>query len=415
MRSHAADRPSRVGEDARQLDRTALAQALRASRNDTLTLFGHYAAHLPDLSVPRHAQLNPPLWELGHIGWFQEFWTIRNPEHTLGLDADPHCARTPGVRAQADLLYNSTQVVQATRWALPLPSVQQTLTDLERQLAGCLAQLADTPDDDRGLYFHRLALLHEDMHHEAGLYMAQALGIPVTDPRWQPSVIDHSPETLHFEARHWTLGSKQPRGFSFDNELPDWTVAQCAFEIDPQVVRWQDYLPFVEAGGYARAEFWDAAGRQWLSTHGQPHPIYLRREHPSGSWQCRRHGQWQSLVPQEAACFLTAHEARAWCRWAGRRLPTEAEWERAACEAPDRFHWGEVWEWTASAHGPFPGFVAHPYRDYSAPFFDGRPVLRGGSFLTQPRMKHRRYRNFFAAHRNDVAAGFRSCKNTASA
>jgi iron(II)-dependent oxidoreductase len=227
--------------------------------------------------------------------------------------------------------------------------------------------------------------------------------------------MDHAPKTLHFEARNWTLGFGQPEGFAFDNELPDWTVAQHTFEIDLQVVRWQDYLPFVEEGGYSRAEFWDTAGRQWLSAHGQQQPIYLRREHPTGSWQCRRYGQWQSLVPQEAACFLTAHEARAWCLWAGRRLPTEDEWERAACEAPDRFRWGEVWEWTASAHRPFPGFVAHPYREYSAPFFDGRPVLRGGSFMTQSRMKHPRYRNFFAAHRNDVAAGFRSCKNTASA
>ena len=115
------------------------------------------------------------------------------------------------------------------------------------------------------------------------------------------------------------------------------------------------------------------------------------------------------LDAREAASHLTLHEAEAWCRWAGRRLPTEAEWECAACSAPDAFRWGDVWEWTGSQFEPFPGFEPHPYRDYSAPWFDGRPVLRGASHCTQPRMRHPRYRNFFTAARNDVPAGFRSC------
>jgi iron(II)-dependent oxidoreductase len=111
----------------------------------------------------------------------------------------------------------------------------------------------------------------------------------------------------------------------------------------------------------------------------------------------------------QPAEHLSAHEAQAWCRWAGRRLPTEAEWERAACTRPSDFIWGHVWEWTASDFAPFPGFSAHPYRDYSQPWFDGRPVLRGASYLTQPRMRHVHYRNFFTAGRNDICAGFRTC------
>ena len=112
------------------------------------------------------------------------------------------------------------------------------------------------------------------------------------------------------------------------------------------------------------------------------------------------------------AMHLSAHEAQAWCRWAGRRLPSEAEWEHAAVTARESgaaFDWGQVWEWTASGFMPYPGFVAHPYRDYSMPWFDGRPVLRGASFATAPRMKHPRYRNYFTADRNDIFAGFRSC------
>ncbi|MBL8352119.1 MAG: SUMF1/EgtB/PvdO family nonheme iron enzyme [Burkholderiaceae bacterium] len=111
----------------------------------------------------------------------------------------------------------------------------------------------------------------------------------------------------------------------------------------------------------------------------------------------------------EAACHLSGFEAEAWCRWAGRRLPTEAERERAAIGRPDGFRWGQVWEWTASPFAPYPGFRPHPGGDDSAPWFDGRPVLRGASFMTQPRLRHPHYLDFVAAHRNDVPAGFRSC------
>jgi EgtB-related family protein len=129
-------------------------------------------------------------------------------------------------------------------------------------------------------------------------------------------------------------------------------------------------------------------------------------------WRRQQFGQWLAVDPALPAMHLSHHEALAWCRWAGRRLPSEAEWEHAAVAARDTggpFDWGQVWEWTASGFMPYPGFNAHPYRDYSAPWFDGRPVLRGGSFATAPRMKHPRYRNYFTAERNDLFAGFRSC------
>ena len=105
---------------------------------------------------------------------------------------------------------------------------------------------------------------------------------------------------------------------------------------------------------------------------------------------------------------LTAYEAEAWCRWAGRRLPTEAEWECAALSAPG-FSWGQAWEWTASQFQPYPGFTPHPYREYSEPWFGSRRVLRGACVATAPTLAHPRYRNFFEPQRNDVFAGFRSC------
>ncbi|MHB1666191.1 MAG: selenoneine synthase SenA [Thiomonas sp.] len=393
---------------ARQGGIDVLADALQASRRDTLATFAVYEQALPGLGVPLHAERNPPLWELGHIGWFQEYWLARNPERHRGAAADPELARGRALRANADALYNSSKVPHDSRWELPLPDADRTRDELARQLAGTLGLLRETRDaSDDALYFFRLALLHEDMHHEAALYTAQALGIAVEDARWQAATLPEpsSPSTL--PAGPWRLGSAPDAGFVFDNELQAHNVALGPTTIDAQVVRWMEFLPFLESGGYADDQWWSAAGRQWRAQQQPGAPRYLRRVGPH--WQLWRHGQWRALNLAEAACHLTYHEADAWCRWAGRRLPSEAEWERAAVGRPEDFRWGDVWEWTASPFQPYPGFEPHPYRDYSAPWFDDRPVLRGASCMTQPRMRHPRYRNFFPPHRNDIPAGFRSC------
>ena len=421
---------------AREGGAPELREALRESRRDTLATFSAYQRALPDLSVLQQAELNPPLWELGHIGWFQEYWIGRNPERDAGDRADPDVPRRAPLRADADLLYDSSHVPHDTRWSLPLPDATATCEDLGAQLAQSLHILAELDESkDDALYFHRLTLLHEDMHHEAALYMAQSLGIAIADPRWQPRPLPAPAGELPFAAARWQLGSDQPRGFAFDNEVGSFDADTPAYRIDAQVVRWADYLPFVEAGGYGQRQFWSDAGWAWRmaeqvrmapqapngsqgpqgphAAQGPQAPRYLRRAAGEG-WQCWRDGHWLALDLRQAARHLTLHEAQAWCRWAGRRLPTEAEWERAALTRPETFAWGEVWEWTASEFQPFAGFRPHPYRDYSAPWFDGRPVLRGASFMTQPRMRHPRYRNFFQPHRSDVPAGFRSCAGSAA-
>jgi gamma-glutamyl hercynylcysteine S-oxide synthase len=398
---------TRPALDARQGPHEVLAEALGASRADTLSTFVAYEQALPDLRVPPLAELNPPLWELGHIGWFQEYWIARNPERTQGERADPEAQRRAPQRTGADALYNSSRVPHDSRWQLPLPDAAATRDDLARQLDDSLLLLRQAGADDAGLYFFRLALLHEDMHHEAALYMARGLGIAIEDPRWRARPLPTPAESLAFHARDWRLGSRPGEGFAFDNELPGCTVELRPFEIDRQAVRWEEFLPFAEAGGYEDPRWWTEAGARWRAAQSSAGPRYLRRA--AAGWERWQDGAWGRLDPQEAASHLTLHEAEAWCRWAGRRLPTEAEWECAACSAPEAFRWGDVWEWTASPFQPFPGFESHPYRDYSAPWFDGRPVLRGASHCTQPRMRHPRYRNFFPAGRNDVPAGFRSC------
>lgn len=387
--------------------RGALGHALRASRADTLATFDAYRRALPGLTVPLRAELNPPLWELGHVGWFQEYWIARNPQRRLGAAADPEVPRANGVRPDADSLYHSGHVAHDARWSLPLPDAEATLADLAVQLESTLALLAEAGDDgDDTLYFFRLALCHEDMHHEAALYMAQGLGVPIDDARWQPAPLPAPPAALAFDAGAWRLGHDGD-GFAFDNELGAHEVALAPFTIDAQVLRWAEFLPFVDAGGYAQPRWWSDAGARWLRGSGAQAPRFLRRA--GCGWQRWRHGRWLDLDPALPACHLSLHEAQAWCAWAGRRLPSEAEWERAAMQRPEALRWGDVWEWTASAFAPYPGFAPHPYRDYSAPWFDGRPVLRGASFATQPRMRHPRYRNYFTAERNDVFAGLRTC------
>lgn len=391
---------------ARRGTATALAEALLASRADTLATFDAFQAALDGLRVPLRQDLNPPLWELGHIGWFQERWTRRFPHRPLGCEADPDAPLGHPLRPGADALYDSSNVPHDARWDLALPTVAGTRHDLALQLDATLHLLAAASPDDDGLYFFRLALLHEDMHHEAALYVAQALDIPIGDPRWQAAPLPEPGPPVVLAAGEWRLGADGP-GFAFDNELAPHPVLLGATAIDAQVLRWAEFLPFAQEGGYAQDRWWTAAGVAWRKAAGATAPRYLRRE--GATWLQRRHGAWRALDLAEPACHLTLHEAQAWCAWAGRRLPTEAEWERAAVLRPDAFRWGDAWEWTASPFAPYPGFRAHPYRDYSAPWFDGRPVLRGASFMTQPRMRHARYRNFFPAWRNDVAAGFRTC------
>jgi len=382
-----------------------LARELQASRRDTLATFDAYARALRDLAVPYRAELNPPLWELGHVGWFQEHWIARNPQRHRGAGADPDAPRRAGVRADGDALYDAGRVAHAARWSLPLPDAARTRADLEVQLARTLDLLLQSPQTDPALYFFRLALLHEDMHHEAALYMAQSLAVPIDDPRWQPAPAAASGGEIAVGAATFVLGAAAA-GFCFDNELRPHPVPLGETLIDARVLRWAEFLPFVDDGGYRDPRWWTPQGRAWLSQSGATAPRYLRRI--DGGWQQRRYGVWVDLDEALPAVHLTLFEAQAWCAWAGRRLPTEAEWERAAV-GDQPFAWGQVWEWTASAFAPYPGFTPHPYRDYSAPWFGTRTVLRGGSFMTQPRMRHPCYRNFFEPHRNDVPAGLRSC------
>lgn len=397
----------------RTADAAELGAALADTRRATLATFAAFEQALgPRLELPYSAELNPPRWELGHVGWFQDGWLARFPAHerARGAAADPLAPRRPPRGfPQADAWFDSSRVAHTDRWGLPLPSADALREDLARGLAETLALLRETPQDDAALYFFRLVLFHEDMHHEAAVYMAQQLGIPLDGfaPHAQPPAGE-----IEIPGGTHTLG-RSSAGFVFDNEVGPHEIELAPFRIDAVPVDWQRYLAFVGAGGYTRREFWSEAGWAWREALGLDAPRYLRRTGAQHStrWQRQAFGRWFDVDPDLPAMNLAAHEAEAWCAWAGRRLPTEAEWDRAA-DTPG-FEWGAVWEWTASPFAPFPGFVAHPYRDYSVPWFGSRRVLRGASFATAARMRHPRYRNFFAPGRNDIFAGLRSCAREA--
>lgn len=375
---------------------------LQQSRAQTLRVMEAWAHALPDLQVPRREELNPPLWEAGHVGWFQEWWLRRNPQRARGPQADPDCHRAPSRMGGADRLFDSSRVAHDVRWRLPLPGLAMTRDFLAHGLDDTLALLR-REDGDGVRYFARLALFHEDMHGEAALYMTHGLGF--TTPDSPPPLASMPLATpLRFDAASHRLGTTID-GFAFDNELVGEEAALAPFEIDATPLSNRRYLEFLESGGYADARCWSPEGLAWRGDRRAPR--HWRRE--DDGWQRSWFGRWLAIEPDAPACNLSCHEAEAWCRWAGRRLPSEVEWEHAALTAGVEFHWGQVWEWTASAFRPYAGFVAHPYRDYSEPWFGARRVLRGASCITHPRLRHRKYRNFFTPDRNDIFAGFRSC------
>ena len=219
-----------------------------------------------------------------------------------------------------------------------------------------------------------------------------------------------------------------------------------------------EFAAFVDDGGYRRRELWSAAGWTWRSAVGAEHPVYWRRT-PASGWERRCFDRWLPLAPHEPVIFVCWYEADAYCRWAERRLPSEAEWEAAAAGEPTAegralaprprvYPWGDdsptaaranldghalgcvdvaalpdgdsafgcrqmignVWEWTATDFQPYPDFVRDPYAEYSAPWFDTHKVLRGGCWATRARLLRNTWRNFYTPDRRDVFAGFRVCR-----
>lgn len=388
------------GKAARRLDRRALDAALANAYEETWAVLADLTP--AQWTVPYDPGINPPLWEVGHVAWFTEWWVLR--EAAWAAD-DRILTKRPSLLADADRWFDSGRVPHATRWTLDLPALP-AIRDYSATVLACVREkLAATPEDDAALYPFRLALFHEDMHGEALTYMRQTLHYAAHRPATLGALAPA--EEVAVPGGPTACGSPPDAGFVFDNEKWRHEVVLAPFRIDRHPVRNADFLRFVEAGGYGDPGLWSEAGRAWLAESGARRPLRWRRE-ADGRWSHCWFGAWQNLDADAPVCHVNAHEAEAWCRWTGRRLPTEAEWECAA--ARGLIDWGrDVWEWTADPFLPYAGFVADRYRDYSAPWFATHRSVRGGSFATRPRMRHPRYRNFYLPHRRDLFIGFRSC------
>jgi iron(II)-dependent oxidoreductase len=386
--------------DPRRLAGAALAAALRDSRATSLART--FDRDDDDWRVPNQAGVNPVAWELGHLAWFAEFWILRGPHR---IDADGRVVATAPARiAGPDAIFDSSRLAHAERWAAALPDRDVLAARLEAQLHACIEAIPDR-DDDEATYFHRLALFHEDMHGEAFAWLRATLGWSAPEglvltalPRAEP---------IEIAGGDIDLGrGPDARGFSFDNESPSWRATLAPFEIDATPVTHAQFERFVDAGGYDEPTWWPDEAGAWRARHDREHPARWRRD-AAGRWQHRWFDLWTALDSDAPVIHVSAFEAEAFARWSGRRLPSAAEWEHAARDP--RFLWGRsVWEWTADAFLPYPGFVAGPYRDYSAPWFGDHRELRGGSFATHDRLHHPSYRNFFTPDRSDIFAGFRT-------
>jgi iron(II)-dependent oxidoreductase len=425
-----------------------LASELIDARERTIQL----VADLGDgaLVGPRLTIVNPLLWEAGHVAWFQERWVLR------------HAAGLPPALPEVDALYDSSAIPHDVRWDLPLLSRRATLDylrEVHERVLGRLRGRTPPPEEE---YFLRLSLFHEDMHGEAFLYTRQTLGLPppcfsepvqVESRRARSAPI--AAGDAHVPGGTFLLGSSRDEAFVFDNEKWAHAVEVRPFAIARSAVTQGEFAEFVDSGGYARAELWSEAGGRWRAAERVDRPLYWRRE--GRTWMRRHFDAWVPLEPERAMVHVGWYEAEAYCRWAGRRLPTEVEWEVAASARPDgaagyapekrRFPWGgaaptaehanldalrsgcvaadalpagdsafgcrqmigNVWEWTASDFLPYPGFVADPYEDYSQPWFGTHKVLRGGCFATRARLLRNTLRNFYLPERRDVWAGFRTC------
>ncbi len=392
----------------RRAGKELLSLALIDARNHTLRWIAacERALEATSMTVPPSADLNPPLWSLGHIGWFQEYWIARNVQRQRGDRCDPTGPRLGSILPHADRWYDPMNAPHASRWQLDLPDLLPTKQYLVETLETTLELLDGTPDDDDDtLYVYRLALFHEDEHIEALATLSQTLGF---DAGLLPALSTHAPrEPLLFPATRWTLGS-DASGFVFDNERAAHEIALPEFEIDAQAVSWSQYSEFVEDGGYDDRRHWSDEGWAWVQREGRRTPRHVDQMR-QGVLQ-RRFGKLVRVPLAQPVVHVSWYEADAWCRWAGRRLPAEVEWEAAAHQGAMRgFRWGQVWEWTASTFRPYPGFRADPFRDYSLPWFGSHKVLRGASFATRARMRSAKYRNFYPPERDDLFAGFRSC------
>ena len=396
--------------------RELLSLALMDARNHTLHLLGLFdEAMRAGLVVPQAPGMELPAWLGGHIAWLSEYWIARNSQRGLGLA----CPATPTVLASidptADASFDPALASHDTRWTMPLPGMQSVRAYLLDTMETTLDLLDKTAGDDVALHFFRAALFHEDLRGEQLVSMAQSLGVPL---KLQLPGGSAPQLAVLVPAGRWKLGMED-KGFAFDLERGSLAVDVPEFEIDAQPVCWEQYVEFVEDGGYDRRDCWLPEGWDWLQalaqSEGRRGPRHVEQIGRAGGAVVQHHfGKTVRMSGSQPVMHVSWWEADAWARWAGRRLPAEVEWEMAAHAGARRgFRWGDVREWTAGTVRPWPGFVADVWTRYSdidsQKYFGAARVQRGASFAARARAKHIKTRRYAMPDRDDGFTGFRTC------
>ncbi len=399
--------------------RELLSLALIDARNHTLHLLSLFEQALGrTMRVDPAPDVVPPVWLAGYIGWFAEWWIGRNTQRAFGDECPLRPTRLASIEPGADDWWSQQRLSRAQEHGIAdLPDLAQTKAYLLDTLESTLELLDNAAETDAGLYFYRLALFHEDMRGEQFVVMAQTLGLPLGVEQ-APIAVTREP--LLLPATRWELGMPES-GFAFAQERSAHRVDVPEFEIDAQPVTWNQYVEFVEDGGYDREELWHGEGWRWLNAQieGRRGPRHVEqigaaRSGSGGSVLQQRFGATVRAAGHHSAVHLSWWEADAWARWAGRRLATEVEWEIAAHTASRRgFRWADVHEWTSGTLQPWPGYRADPWSagtefDPAAAFGRAR-VLRGASFATRARLRSLRRRGFAMPDRDDGFFGFRTC------
>jgi len=396
------------------------------------------------LGARRHF-VEPPIWEIGHVGWFQEYWILR---HLDG--ASPLLSGSDGI-------YDSFKVSYTRRWDHRFPSRRATLAYIGDVLRRSVDRLGSREPSPQEAYFYTLAALHEDMHAENLTLIRQTLGYPrpalsSLDPGSAAPVIDptYQPRDVEVRGGAFMLGASPDEPFVFDNEKWAHPVEVAPFRISSTAVTNAEYEAFVDDGGYRRRELWGRRGWDWRRREQAEHPLFWIRG-DDRRWRECRFGLPALLEPWHPVVHVNWYEAEAYCRWARRRLPSEAEWEMAATLDPAtggkrRFPWGNepptpertnldyraggtidvralpagdsavgcrqmignTWEWVADTFEPYPGYICDPYQEYSQPYFGQKKVLKGGGWTTRSRLIRSTWRNFYKHHRRNIFSGFRT-------
>jgi iron(II)-dependent oxidoreductase len=361
--------------------RQSIAALLAEARERTLALIRPVGDEL--LNKVFSELLSPLAWDLGHIANFEELWLVQ----TIG--------GRPPLHGDLGQYYDAIENPRRERGELPIlhdAELQAYMGEVRERTLEVLEEVEIGPDAPDPLlregFVYEMLVAHELQHQETMLQLLQMLDVPYRPAeadreRFEPDRVEAPGGTVRIEAGTYEIGAPA-RGFAYDNERPRHAVELAAFEIDRTPVTNASYMDYMGETGAEPPMYWERDGDGWART---------------------AMGVTAPVDPMRPVVHVSWHEAEAYARWAGKRLPTEFEWEAAR---PHLDGVGGAWEWTSSDFRAYPGFEAFPYEEYSKVFFgDEYKVLRGASWATHPHVARPSFRNWDLPQRRQIFAGLR--------